>query len=41
MTYEEKYKKYKQKYLNLLSKINVLEGGVRGKEEYKQGAEAK
>jgi hypothetical protein len=39
MTYEEKYKKYKQKYLNLLSKINVLKGGD-GEEEYRQGLAA-
>ena len=28
MTYEKKYTKYKQKYLNLISKINVLKGGA-------------
>lgn len=36
MTYEEKYNKYKQKYLNLLTKINVLKGGNR-EEEYRAG----
>jgi hypothetical protein len=27
MSYEEKYKKYKEKYLNLLNSINLLKGG--------------
>jgi hypothetical protein len=37
MTYEEKYTKYKQKYLNLLYKINVLKGGDRGEDLYLEG----
>lgn len=27
MVYEEKYKKYKQKYVNLKKKINIQDGG--------------